>query len=172
MNIVLIGMSGAGKTTIGKNLSRKLDYSFFDTDELVVDHMEMSIDKIFERYGEKKFRSIEEKVIRDISSEDKSIISTGGGSIINKGNIKNLKMNGRIVFLEGEMETLIGNLKKSHIKRPLLTSNETLKSDMRKIYKVREDLYRNYADIVIKVDGRTIEDISNDIIERNKNVES
>ena len=92
-NIVLVGLMGAGKTSVGKILSQKLSLDFIDTDELIAEEEKLSIPEIFSQKGEAEFRKTEQKVILKISKYSDKIISTGGGSFENDDNIKNLKQN-------------------------------------------------------------------------------
>ena len=94
--IVLTGMPGAGKTTIGKILAKKLGKEFVDTDELIVQREKKTIPQIFDEVGEKGFRKIESDVVSDLGTVQNSIISTGGGAVLNPINVEILKENGVI----------------------------------------------------------------------------
>ncbi len=97
-NIVLIGMPGCGKTTIGRSISSKLNKKFIDVDEYIECKYNKSIPQIFKENGEEYFRNIELKSVEEISNKEDSIISTGGGVIKNEQNIINLKQNGIVSF--------------------------------------------------------------------------
>ena len=107
MNIVLTGFMASGKSAISKVLKDKLpDYSLIDTDALIVDRMSMTINEIFDKYGEEEFRRIEYEVICEVSKLNNTIISTGGGVVLNKDNINELRENGVIVNLSPDFETI------------------------------------------------------------------
>lgn len=165
-NIVLIGMTGVGKTTIGKCLSNVLDKEFVDTDDLIEKKMEMKIPNIFTQYGEEYFRSLESDVIDMIYKDHKLIISTGGGIVLNKDNINKLKENGMIVLLESSIETIINNIENSFGNRPLLNNEENMISNITALYEKRKILYFDSANIIINVDNKSIEDIVYEIIDK------
>ena len=147
-NIVLIGMPSCGKTTIGKNLSISLNKDFIDIDSEIVKETNMSIAQIFEAYGEEYFRSLERQFVNDFSKLNSKVIATGGGVILNKDNIKDLKKNGKIIFLDRDLDKLITDKE-----RPL-SSN---KKKVEKLYKDRIDLYHNYSDYTIENNNTIIE---------------
>ncbi len=139
-NIVLTGMPGCGKTTIGKLLSEKLHRPFIDTDECIVNKTGVSIPDIFRLHGETAFRKIETEIIREISARSGCVISTGGGAVLNFENTDALKMNGRIYFLDRSPELLTPTGD-----RPLALSKEAIFNR----YRERYDIYCNTADDVI-----------------------
>ncbi len=143
-NIVLIGMPSSGKTTIGKILSEKLGKEFIDTDDLIVDKIKMPISNFLTKDNEKEFRDIEEEVIKEVSSKNNLIISTGGGVIKRDNNIFRLKANGIIIFVDRPLSLL-----EVTSDRPL--SNN--RSDLEKLYTERYDLYNQASDIQIINDG-------------------
>ncbi len=106
-NIVLTGMPGAGKSTVGRILAERLSMDFFDTDEAIVSMTGISISEIFSRYGEARFRQIESDVIRELSRGQGRIIATGGGAILSIKNIDNLRQNGKLYFLDRPLCELI-----------------------------------------------------------------
>lgn len=137
-NIVLIGMPSCGKTTVGKELAKKTNRKLYDIDKEIVKIIKMPISDFFKSYGEEKFREVESEVIAKISKETSLIISTGGGSILKDLNVKNLKQNGKLYFLDRSLDLLITT--KS---RPL-SSN---KSDLKKRYNERYPLYNKVSDV-------------------------
>lgn len=144
MNIVLIGMPASGKTSVGKALAEGLGKTFVDTDDLIVESECRAIPQIFADLGEASFRQIEKNVIYNISKTNDRIIATGGGAVLNKENIDNLKGNGRIYFINRPLDLLI-----TTDDRPL-SSN---RADLEKRYNERYDLYTNYADVMIDGSG-------------------
>lgn len=141
-NIVLTGMPGSGKTTLGNLLSRATGREFADTDELIKAKAGMEISEIFSSFGEERFREIESKVIREISSRPAMIISTGGGAVLRDDNIRNLKMNGRIYFLDRDPSSIVPTAD-----RPLALDREAIE----KRYKERYGRYTGTADEIIKI---------------------
>ncbi len=140
-NVVLTGMPGCGKTTIGKRLASQLSKRFIDTDEEILKQIGISIPEFFERYGESKFREIETKIIKELSAVQNAVIATGGGAILNTANIDFLKENGVVFFIDRPFENLVYSSD-----RPLSSSRDMMK----KRYDERYDLYKACADKIIK----------------------
>ena len=150
MNIVLIGMPSCGKTSVGEILSQNLSKDFVDTDNLIVESVGVSISHIFSEKGESFFRGKESEIIFDISKENKKVIATGGGTVLNKNNVDVLKENGRVYFINRPLDMLV-----STDDRPL-SSN---RADLEKRYNERYSLYTAYADVVIDGAG-TVEEVA------------
>ena len=116
-NIVLIGMPGCGKTTLGKILNKELAMEFYDMDNCIERKANKKISELFEK-GENYFRDIESVVCKELSKKKNVIISTGGGVIKRKENIDFLKENGIVIFIDRSVDDIIGDVDIS--KRPLL----------------------------------------------------
>ena len=142
-NIVLIGMPGAGKSTIGRILSDKLKYELIDTDRLIVEREECEISDIFSEKGEGYFRDLESDVIKEVSLKKNVIISTGGGAILRDENVNALKAYGRLYFLNRDLSAL-----KPTSDRPL--ADDFIK--IKKLYDVRLPIYKKAADETIDGD--------------------
>ena len=140
-NVVLIGMPGCGKSTIGKRLASQLSKRFIDTDEEILKQIGISIPEFFERYGESKFREIETKIIKELSAVQNAVIATGGGAVLNTANIDFLKENGVVFFIDRPFQNLVYSSD-----RPLSSSRDMMK----KRYDERYDLYKACADKIIK----------------------
>lgn len=141
-NFFLVGLPGAGKSTFGKKLSEKLNLFFIDLDEEIEKKFE-PITQIFAEKGEDKFREIEKKtLLRVISKNQNSIISTGGGTPCFFDNLEQMKANGLVIWLNTPLEIIETRLKKDS-SRPLLKSNS-----LEEIYKSRIKFYKQ-ADIVL-----------------------
>lgn len=146
-NIVLIGMSGAGKTTIGKALSSQLNKQLIDVDQYIEAAEGKAISEIF-KMGEPYFREIESQAVENIAKELNCIISTGGGVIKNKENIRQLKKNGIIFFIDRPIEKIAEDIDDSN--RPLIKNN---KNNLYELHRLRYPLYTQYSDYVILNDG-------------------
>ena len=153
-NIVLIGMPSCGKTTVGNILAEKLNREFLDSDILIEKTEKTTISEIFKTKGEQYFRNKETEAILTLSENNSSVISTGGGVVLNKKNIDLLKENGKVFFLDRPLEMLI-----TTSDRPLSSNRE----DLEKRYNERYNLYRENADVVIDASGN-IENVVNQIL--------
>lgn len=147
-NVVLVGMPGCGKSTIGKEIARVLNMEFLDTDELIREKAGKEIPRIFAEEGEKYFRDLESDVIFKIAPLQGKVIATGGGAVLREKNVSYLKGNGDIIFLDAPLETL-----RATKDRPL-SSNDL---DLKKRYEERYGIYTSSADLVIKVSGDLLE---------------
>ncbi len=159
-NIVLTGFMGTGKTEVGRELSRLLGLKIIDIDNEIEKAEGISINDIFERYGESKFREIETEMIKKISAEKNLIISTGGGVVLKEENIKMLKKNGIIVCLFATPETIFERTKYNS-DRPLLKVNDPLKK-IKELLEYRLPFYKK-ADIVIDTEGKTPSQVAEEI---------
>ena len=153
-NIVLIGMPGCGKTSLSKILSDKLLKEFIDTDHEVQEYFQEEISKIFEIYGEKKFREAESEIIKKYGKKNNLILSTGGGAVINKENYYSLKQNSRIYWIKRDLDKL------DNTNRPLSKNLNEIK----KIYKSRKLMYKNFSDKII-FNNKELEDAVREILE-------
>ena len=143
-NIVLTGMPGSGKTTLGKLLAETLGRELVDTDAEIVKAAGMPIAEVFQAHGEAYFRDLETQVIRDLSQTGGKVIATGGGAVLRQENVDALKMNGVIVFLDRPLEDLLPTED-----RPLSNNAEKL----RKLHKTRYPIYLAAADKHVSVYG-------------------
>ena len=141
-NIVLTGMPGCGKTTLGKKIAEELNRKFIDTDELFERTFKISIPDFFKKYGEEKFREKETEIIKSVCDRQSIVIATGGGAVTQSRNISLLKRNGKIFFIDKELKFLqTGN------GRPLTPDFEALQ----KKYNERLPLYIESADKHLKL---------------------
>ena len=131
-NIVLIGMPGSGKSTIGRFLAEQLGRTFVDTDEEIVKKEQKPIPQIFDEVGEKGFRKIEAEVILDLARMQNAVIATGGGAVLHSTNIELLKENGRVYFIDRSLDDIAVTSD-----RPLSSS----RADLQKRYEERYPLY-------------------------------
>lgn len=162
MNIVLIGYRCSGKTEVGKILARELEKDFLDTDELIEDNAGCSIEAIISRDGWNHFREIEKSLIEKVSRRNNLIIATGGGVVIDEDNVKNLKKNAWIVWLNGESEVLRERMDKEQRSgkiRPSLTGEDSLE-EIKQVMDVRIPLYEKAATLVVDTSTVTPEEVA------------
>lgn len=164
MKIILIGLMGAGKTTIGKELSNKLNLRFIDMDDEIEKQSKMSIVDIFEKYGENRFREIESKLLEKIALEDDIIISTGGGIIKVDDNRKLLKKQDNVVFLNGSIDTLVKNVSNDIYKRPLLKDSTDLYIKIEELLSERYEKYKESSNIIIDINNKNINEVVSQIL--------
>ena len=163
-NIVLIGFMGSGKTSVGEQLSQLLEMNYVDTDNLIEDKTGITINEIFEIHGEDYFRKLEMEAIVDLEGYKNTIISCGGGVVLNADNIKSLKQDGTIVWLKASPAEIYNRI--SHDKtRPLLKDSFTV-DHLDKVLNSRLIQYENSMDIEIETDGKDLESICNKIIDK------
>jgi shikimate kinase len=156
-------MMGVGKTTIGQLLARKLNYRFLDTDVIIETIVHKSIKEVFEQDGEVSFRAIETQVLGEISHYIRSVISTGGGIVLNPKNWSYLHY-GLIIWLNAPLELLVKRLAEDQT-RPLLKEVD-LQLKLNSILEQRKPLY-NQADLSIEIEAnQTPEDITTEIIKQ------
>lgn len=143
-NIVLTGMPGSGKTTLGRLLSERLGRELADTDAEIVKKAGMPITEIFAKYGEPYFRDLESEVIRDLSRTGGKVIATGGGAVLRPENVNMLKMNGLVAFLDRPLEDLV-----PAADRPLADRAEKIKA----LHAARYPIYLTASDRHVSVHG-------------------
>ena len=134
-NIVLIGMPGSGKTTVGRLLADQLGKEFLDTDALIAEKAGCTIPEIFETQGEAGFRKIETQVLREIGNLSGKVIATGGGCVTREENYPLLHQNGMIFCLKRKLSSLLTD------GRPLSQTNP-----LEELYRIRKPLYERFAD--------------------------
>ena len=156
-SIVLIGMMGAGKSSVGRCLHRRTGLPLLDIDEVVASKLEMSIPEIFAEHGEKKFRDAESEALRQVRTKEQTIIVTGGGGVFRKENVEILRR-GVIVWLDADEETLFARASRKQ-NRPLLQTNNPRQS-FSQILGARRPVYANIADIRIDTSVLTDEEVA------------
>ena len=143
LKICIIGMPGSGKSTVGRILSKKLNYKFFDTDEDIEDKTKKKINDIFTHEGEDHFRELETRVLSKLIKINKIVISTGGGIILKNKNILNKCFN---IYLQCDEDVLIERASRNK-DRPLLLTD--IKKNMKNLFNERKDIYNDLADLKI-----------------------
>lgn len=162
MNIVLCGMMGAGKTSVGQALARLSGRRAVDTDALIEEKYG-KITEIFAAHGEAYFRDLETETARALSERDDLVIATGGGFVLRQENCDLLKKKGKIFFLRARFETLLARVA-GDASRPLLAGGAEKK--LRELLPVRTPVYERAADCIVDTDGRDVDDIAREILSR------
>jgi shikimate kinase len=158
--IYLIGFMGSGKSTIGALLAQKLQWTFIDTDNLIEQHEHRSVAEIFESRGEHYFRTIESRILHDISTQKQAVIATGGGIILRKENRDYMKKTGMQLWLQWNVNNLIHNVMQEPSSRPLFTDEKVF----RILYNKRRRWY-SMADTAIPCDENSPESIIDAILQ-------
>jgi shikimate kinase len=157
-SIVLIGMMGAGKSSVGRCLHRRTDLALHDTDEIVAAKFGMSISEIFPKFGEQRFRHAETEALRSLPTTEQTIIVTGGGIVLRNENVELLKRLGAIVWLDGDKETLFARVCRKK-NRPLMQTKNPRKAFLQ-ILGSRRPLYANIADVRVDTSVLTDEEVA------------
>ena len=154
-NIVLVGMPGSGKSAVSRKLSELTGKEVVDTDTLIVKKSGMEITDIFSKYGEDYFRNLETEVIGETSQRSGIIISTGGGAVLRNENVRLLKKNGKVFFIDRPLKDLLPTSD-----RPLANSAEKITA----LYETRYPIYLSSADKIINVTG-DVKQVADSILE-------
>jgi shikimate kinase len=164
-NIVLIGLMGCGKSTIGRKLQTMLGYPLVDTDQLIEDKAGCSIAEIFAKRGEPYFRELESAVLHELSAPGtpRRIIATGGGVVGRKQNRKLLASLGYVVWLQAPVDVILQRTARNR-DRPLLQT-ENPREKVEKLLVERSPLYREIADLSLETAGLEMEEIACGILE-------
>jgi shikimate kinase len=157
-SIALIGMMGAGKSSVGECLRERTGLRLDDTDEIVAGIFGTSIPEIFSKYGEQTFREAETEALRLVADKKQKIIITGGGIILRKKNLEILKKQAVVVWLDGDEETLFARASRKQ-NRPLLQTKNPRKAFSR-VLDARRFLYGDIADIRIDTSVLTEEEVA------------
>ena len=140
-SLVLVGMMGTGKSTIGKEVAKKLKIEFVDTDTLIEDETNLTIAEIFKKNGEKYFRELEEKIFLKIKNDKEKIISVGGGAFINDVIRKRILKEYLSIWLNMDEDLIISRIKRNAKKRPMVDQNNIEKS-IKSLKKTRDPIYK------------------------------
>ncbi|WP_082091855.1 shikimate kinase [Polynucleobacter duraquae] len=161
-NIFLIGLMGAGKSTVGKLLAKKLGRRFLDADHVIEDRCGVKIPVIFEMEGEDGFRKREAQAINDITAEHDVILATGGGAVLLPENRQFLSERGLVIYLHANPIELWHRTKGGE-GRPLLKNGDA-KKILENLYAVRDPLYREIADYIIETGKPSVNQLVNTLI--------
>jgi len=146
-NIFLVGLMGAGKTTIGKQLAKQLGKTFYDTDHEIEKRTGVKVSVIFELEGEDGFRKRESAVIKELVQKEDIVLATGGGAVLIAENREALSVNGHIIYLRAAVKDLCKRMRYDR-KRPLL-QNVNITDKLNQLYKERHPLYSEIANEIV-----------------------
>ena len=146
-NIYLVGLMGAGKTTIGRQLARLLKLPFYDSDKAIEERTGVDIPTIFEFEGEEGFRNREQKMIQQLTEIKGIVMATGGGAILREENRKLLSENGFVIYLHCDVDKLLERTRRDS-QRPLLNTQDP-KERLESLFDQRKPLYTSIADFTI-----------------------
>jgi shikimate kinase len=160
--LFLVGPMGAGKTTVGRMLAKRLTWRFTDTDAEIVRQAGRSIPQIFATEGEEGFRAREQQVIDQLTQLEQCVLALGGGSLLREINRQHLADRGQVIFLSCSPEQQYQRTRRSR-QRPLLDTPDPL-ARLRDLWREREPWYRATADHVVSVEQRTVAQVVQQII--------
>lgn len=155
-------MPGSGKSTVGRQLGRRLGLPFFDSDHVIEQRIGCTIREFFAREGEAAFRDVEEQVISDLASGPSAVVATGGGAVMREANRQNLRAGGRVIYLRSSPEELYRRLRHD-TQRPLLQVADPL-NKLRTMYAERDPLYREAAHFPIETGRPSVPTLVNMIV--------
>ncbi|MCX8126917.1 MAG: AAA family ATPase, partial [Dehalococcoidia bacterium] len=168
-NIILIGFSGTGKTAVAREVARRIGWEAIDTDETIVRETGKSVPSIFAEYGEKRFRELERKVLREALKGEKRVVATGGGAVLSEENRSLMRERGVVIRLEARVSNIIGRLRDEAMRlgekavRPLLATDDP-ETTARELKTAREESYAAAQDMVVVTDDLTIDDVTQEVI--------
>ena len=162
MNMILCGMMGVGKSSVGVRIAELTGRMWYDTDVVITDR-HGRISDIFEYYGEAHFRALETEIVRELAGRDGLVISTGGGLVLKPENSELLKQNGKIFFLRASFETLLKRVRADE-SRPLLKNTGKTAETLGSLLSERTPVYEHVADYIVDTDGRTVGEVAEEII--------
>jgi shikimate kinase len=163
-NLYLVGMMGAGKTTVGRALARRLKLRFVDSDHEIEARCGVKIPVVFEIEGEAGFRARESQAIAELTACDGIVLATGGGAVLLEENRRLLAENGTVVYLRATPEHLYERVRQDR-NRPLLATGNPL-ARLRELYRERDPLYRSVADVVVDTGRQSVQTLTRTLLEK------
>lgn len=160
--ISLIGLPGSGKSTVGRQLARRLQLPFYDSDHVIEERLGCPIRVAFERDGEPAFRDLEEAVLDELTQIPRAVVSTGGGAVIRPVTRQRLRERGQVVYLNSTPDEIFRRLRHD-VNRPLLQVADPL-GRLRDLYAQRDPLYRETARFVIETGRPSVATLVNMIV--------
>ena len=163
-NLYLVGMMGAGKTTVGRALARRLKLRFVDSDHEIEARCGVKIPVVFEIEGEAGFRAREAQAIAELTARDGIVLATGGGAVLAEENRRLLAEHGTVVYLRATPEHLYERVRQDR-NRPLLATDDPL-ARLRELYKVRDPLYREVAHVVVDTGRQSVQTLTRTLLDK------
>ena len=163
-SIYLVGMMGAGKSTVGRWLARRLKLRFFDSDHEVERRCGVKIPVVFDIEGEEGFRNREAQVLEELTALDSIVLATGGGVVLRPQNRERLAARGLVAYLHARPEDLYARVKHDR-NRPLLATNDP-SGRMRELYRERDPLYRAIADVVVETGSQSVQALGRELVDK------
>lgn len=160
--IACVGLPGSGKSTVGRQLARRLGVAFIDSDHVIEHRMGCSIREFFEREGESAFRDLEQQVIGELTQDRSGVLSTGGGSVLRPANRQSLHERCTTIYLHSAPEEVFKRLRHDQ-NRPLLQVADPL-ARLQELYGIRDPLYRETAHFIIETGRPSVATLVNMII--------
>lgn len=160
--ISLVGLPGGGKTSVGRQLARRLGVDFVDSDAAIEQRLGESIRSHFERHGEASFRGVEQAVIDQLTRDGHGVLATGGGAVLNEANRRVLQERTTVVYLHSSPVEIARRLRHD-TKRPLLQVSDPV-AKLRELYAVRDPLYRQIAHFVVETGRPSVPSLVNMIV--------
>jgi shikimate kinase len=162
LNIALVGLPGSGKSTVGRQLARRLQVPFTDSDNVIEQHIGCSIREFFEREGEARFRDVEEAVLDELTQQPHGVLATGGGATLRTANRLHLWNRCQVVYLRSTPEEVFRRVRHD-ANRPLLQVSDPL-TRLRDLFSVRDPLYRETAHFMIETGRPSVTTLVNMIV--------
>ena len=160
--VALIGLPGSDKSTVGRQLARRLQLPFSDSDHRIEERLGCSIREYFEREGEDRFRDLEESVLDELTLHKQGVLSTGGGAVLRPNNRQLLRERCQVVYLKSNPDELFRRLRHD-VNRPLLQVADPL-TRLRDLHAVRDPLYRETAHFVIETGRPSVSTLVNMVV--------
>ena len=160
-NLFLVGPMGAGKSAVGRQLARLMRMDFVDSDDEIEHRTGVDIPFIFEKEGEEGFRKREAKIIEELSVRQGIVLATGGGAVMDSRNRSYLGARGFVIYLHTTVEQQLDRTKRGR-NRPLL-DNKDRKAVIVELMEIRDPLYREISDLIVKTDGRLVREVATEI---------
>lgn len=156
-NVFLVGLMGAGKSTVGKRLARAIGFEFLDSDQVIEDRTGASIPLIFEIEGETGFRARETRIIEELTQRRAVVLATGGGVVLAAENRARLCARGLVVYLHAPVDLLYARTRRDR-RRPLLQTADP-HARLSELFGARDPLYRECADLIVDTARRTVREL-------------
>jgi len=163
-SLYLVGMMGAGKTTVGRLLARRLKLRFYDSDHEIERRCGVKVPLIFDIEGEAGFRARESQVLAELTALDSVVLATGGGTVLAEENRRRLAAGGTVVYLCAQPEDLYERVRQDR-NRPLLATADPL-ARLRELFVQRDPLYRAVADHVVDTGRQTVQSLARALVDQ------